>query len=108
MHSTCQEKSLKRTKRDVERKIVEFGRKNSAGFVKTSVHRFMRTVWVGEYSETISTFNYNCTLSGKILAFVKNDLTELWRLPFICPLEKFGDKDFEWNFFQASNKKFSV
>ena len=82
----------KRRKSDVERKNFEFGRKNSAGFVKTSLHRFMRTVWVGEYSETISIFKFNCTLSGKILAFVKIDLTELWRLPFICPWKNLRTK----------------
>ena len=98
----------KKTESDVEGKFFEVGRKTSAGFVKTSIHRFMRTGWTGEYSETISVLKYNRTLSDKLFAFVKIDLTELWRLSSVCPLEKFGDKDIGWSFFQTLNKKSSV
>ena len=39
----------KRTKREVDRKLFEFGRKICAGFVKTSSLMFMRTVWTENF-----------------------------------------------------------
>ena len=98
----------KRKKQTLNEKLSTLWRKIPAEFVKTSIHMFMRTVWTGEFLETISIFKHNRTLSDKNLAFVKIDLTELWRLPSTCPLEKLGDKDLGWIFFQKLNKKSSV
>ena len=39
----------KRTKRELDRKLFEFGRKICAGLVKTSIHMFMRTVWTENF-----------------------------------------------------------
>ena len=100
LHTTFLRKNLEEKKMNAERTLFDFGRKIAAGLVKTSVHMFMRTVWAEEFYEKFSIFKYIRTLSDKNSAFVRNDLAELWKLHSTCPLEKFGEKEFDWIFFR--------
>ena len=108
MHSTCQKRVWKKTERDVERNFFEFGRKVSAGFVTTSIHMFMRTVWTEKFFETISIFKNIRILSGKKLGFCQNWFGRVVKLHSTCPLEKHGDKYLGWIFFRTLNKNSSV
>ena len=59
-------KILEEKKINVEKKFSTLWRKISAGFVKTSFHMFMRTVWAEEFFETTSIIKCIRTLSEKI------------------------------------------